>query len=624
MTIEVGKKEKGQFKDKGYEGRLFDMMEKVMSGLSTAITTRKNLKLPRYPKIPQDIPDYFKGADLKQPDAILGALWLSKENNLLPPNTPLRQVWYTFIKLTLQKLKKQAMHPVSAFSTNFKDLVENSDLMYADFNIVNPPDKFNIKAERHYFPNVLIGLEKESYYGFFQKFANLIGVHLFAAGGQPAYSGTEEIARQIAEKTGYDEPTGKLDEWGDEITRKKLDELNVMAVSDYDPSGLNIGNAIAKQFSSHMGRRYGTNVSSYRAAPTLTDYTPAELTKASYNVKGSTVDQKLWKADSKNRLAKNFIDDRFKDVTIYDDTPKSWMMRFLAGGDQKMKAPKAKKWIAKWKARIEADPEDYPHMFGLEVESLPREPLPRQLPAGFTWNGVGQARAKLLTFEELERVFPDGVEDGFKEWLRKNFRDADNRYRAANAVERKSGLDKFDSQKGNIDTLYKALRLIKRYALEDDIDELTEVIQDWQVDEYDKIIDDNSNFDKYHERLVKAIANDEQDFEFNSSVGSRIIPSIPNSVLEHDISEEVKEMIEGNTEIVKDRVKELCKIIIPELPENWEELITPSLEYSWEKDDFIRKLKRVCPSIEDVEDDSDDEYDSDEDFDDEDEDEDDD
>ena len=610
MPIEFGKKEKGKFEDKGYEGRLYDMMRKVISGLSTALTIKKTEDLPRYPKIPQDIPEYFKDADLKQPDAILGALWLSKENNLLPPKTPLRQVWYTFVKLTLQKLKKQAMHPVSAFSTNFKDLVENSDLMYADFNIVNPPDKFNIVSKSHYFPSVLLGLEKESYYGFFQKFANLIGVHLFASGGQPAYSGTEEIARQLAETTGYDEPTGQKDRWGEDIMRKKLDELNIMAVSDYDPSGLNIGNAIAEQFSSHMGRRYGTNVNSYRATPTLDDYTDDELKRASYNVKGSTVDQKLWRADANNRLAKDFIDDRFKDVAVYDDAAKSWMMKFLAGGDQKMKAPKAKAWIKKWKAKIEADSDDYPHMFGLEVESLPREPLSRQLPSDFTWNGIGQARAKLLTFEELERVFPDGVKSGYEEWLRVNFRDSDKRYAAASAVEDISGLDKFDKQKKKIDILYNTIKTIKKKMLEDDIDELTENIKDWQVEKYNEIIGDTINFDNYHDDLVKAIADDESSSDFRYRVSSKIIPSIPRSVLEHDISEQVKKSIEDNTDVVKARVVELCKIVVAELPENWEDELTANLEYSFEKSEFIRNLKKTCPDIEEKEEEED--YDEDE------------
>ncbi|KKN53741.1 hypothetical protein LCGC14_0599510, partial [marine sediment metagenome] len=140
MPIEFGKKEKGKFEDKGYEGRLYDMMRKVISGLSTALTIKKTEDLPRYPKIPQDIPEYFKDADLKQPDAILGALYLSKENELLPINTPLRQVWYAFEKLVLQKLETPRMHPVSAFYSNLKDLIENSDLMYADFNILNPPN----------------------------------------------------------------------------------------------------------------------------------------------------------------------------------------------------------------------------------------------------------------------------------------------------------------------------------------------------------------------------------------------------------------------------------------------------------------------------------------------------
>ena len=80
------------------------MMKKVISGLGTAMKARRDLGLPRYPSKPQDIPEYFEGAKLKQPDAILGALYLSKENELLPINTPLRQVWYAFEKLVLQKL----------------------------------------------------------------------------------------------------------------------------------------------------------------------------------------------------------------------------------------------------------------------------------------------------------------------------------------------------------------------------------------------------------------------------------------------------------------------------------------------------------------------------------------
>ena len=466
--------------------------------------------------------------------------------------------------------------------------------MYADFNILNPPNKFKIVTERPYFPNVLIGLEKESYYDFLTKFTDLIGVHLFAAGGQPSYSGTEEVARQIAERTGQGEPTGETDYYGKEILgeHKFLPSLNVVAIADYDPAGINIGNAIASQFDSHMSRRYKTNVKGYRAIPRLENYDDDELKKSSYNVKGATVDQKNWNDRKQERLDRNFVDDRFKNITLYDDSKGSWMMRFLVGGEQKMKAASAKRWIAKWKARIEADADDYPHMFGLEVESLPREPLSRQLPDGFTWNGEGQARAKLFTFEELEKLFPDGLESGYKEWLRINFRNNRQTSVATNKVEEEAGLNDFDVHKERINSLYSTLRKVKALTLKDEIERLTDNIAEWQIVEYDKIIDDTNNLNDYRDELIKAIANDDSHWDFKVKVKEKIFPKVPNNVLEFEVDDVVKDHIKENINLLKNREDEICELISEEAPAGWKDW-----EWSERYDAGMDDAENLCDNI---------------------------
>ena len=232
------------------------------------------------PTTPQEIPELFYGWNKPLSKAVQGALWIAKENNLIPEDSPLRQIWYAFIKLIFQNAapEKRVKNPESSFYNSFADIIKKGDLYYKDFNVLNDPAASQIPDNYYesyiYFPNTLIGLEKESYFGVFKKFANLLGVHLYAGGGQPSLSASEEVARRVSEKL-------------------PSEDLRIYTISDYDPAGMDIANTFKEHFEEYLGRK-GRQVMSTRIAPNPEHYTDDELRQAIYTV--AQANKARWKA----------------------------------------------------------------------------------------------------------------------------------------------------------------------------------------------------------------------------------------------------------------------------------------------------------------------------------------
>ena len=119
--------------------RLADYEELKNKMISTMKQTEAEVLADKNPPTtPQEIPQLFAGWDKPSSKAVQGALWIARKYNLIPEDSPLRQIWYAFIKLVFQNLapEKQVGNPENAFYNSFADIIKKGDMYYSDFNVL--------------------------------------------------------------------------------------------------------------------------------------------------------------------------------------------------------------------------------------------------------------------------------------------------------------------------------------------------------------------------------------------------------------------------------------------------------------------------------------------------------
>lgn len=142
-----------------------DFIRKIVS------TEREVMEGKVEPSTPQEIPELFSDYTGTVRAGLRAALWVAKRYHLIPEDSPLRQVWYSFIKLTLQKIneareeagKKVIEGKENTFYDALGDIIAKSEYWYSDFNVLNDPAGFQYPDVYSYailFPNVMIGLIK--------------------------------------------------------------------------------------------------------------------------------------------------------------------------------------------------------------------------------------------------------------------------------------------------------------------------------------------------------------------------------------------------------------------------------------------------------------------------------
>jgi len=491
------------------------------------------------PTIPQEIPALFEGSALPASKAVQTALWIAKNNNLIARNTPLRSVWYDFIKLVLQKIIKRVRNPADSYYKSFGDIIRKTDLWYKDFNVVNEPAAYAIveyPGER-LFPNVMICLEKESYFQVFKTFCDLLGLHLYAGGGMPSYSAAEDISRKIHDAA--------LDE-----------DLDIFTISDYDPVGFDIANTFETQFSDYL-TRFGTQVKSERKAPYPYHYTEDERERGMYGVKPATVDRKRWteKEYREETLKYGVFDERFKDPNFYDTDKSSEIHKFLdEASEGKMTKPSRDAWINKWRDRAKHG--DFPHVMGFEVESLPGRPFDEQLPPNFDpADAVGRARMRFIIFDKLIESYK--LEDALEKWLENNFI-TNPEESAKTKVKESSRFVDIDNIKDEITRRLDELMDMKFNMLfGSDVEEVKKNIEEWRKDIIEEYIDDPDKIKDFENTLRVAIAKDEDKWNFGWRY-NRLLPNIPDTVTENlVVPDEVNEAIEDNRSFLDDLLEQI-------------------------------------------------------------------
>lgn len=171
----------------------------------------------------------------------------------------LRGVWYSAIKPTLDKLgllqeedqTEESLRRWDATLSNYVcDLLRRGKLTFSDLGIQdisrkksNPSESYYNVTGRSYsykggvapYPNILIATEKDTVYQYISTIAQLYGTSCISCKGQNSLGAMESIVKGMF-RSGWKQPQ-----------RPKFDTIFILTMTDYDPAGYYIAEALEKQ-----------------------------------------------------------------------------------------------------------------------------------------------------------------------------------------------------------------------------------------------------------------------------------------------------------------------------------------------------------------------------------------
>ena len=221
------------------------------------------VKLPRYMKYmsENELRQYFPKKRNKDGELVDGftkaylmrsMILNEKEFSETDYNRSLRELWYSFIKPTLDKLgmlteedsTEEGLTMWDATLSKYcAELVKDGLLTYKDLHIEDTSRQKKLPAEYYRNPvvstygyqisvaenpNIIVVVEKDSVYSVVSSMAALLGITCISAKGQPAFAAIEYLVRSIFRRDNYD-------------------NLYIFSFTDYDPAGAYIANAVADQ-----------------------------------------------------------------------------------------------------------------------------------------------------------------------------------------------------------------------------------------------------------------------------------------------------------------------------------------------------------------------------------------
>jgi hypothetical protein len=511
---------------------------------------KEMLEFIRYPE-PTDTYTTIKG-ELKTyeeanpaKELVQMSLELAKELGLLRSgmDLPLRRIWYSFIKAALERGLKGYVYTEAStlageqreasdsdYYDGFSDIIKgSSDLWYNVYGIKNtgkmtfvPREGMNGVLLGDMFSPIMIGIEKTSYFEVLKNMCSMLGMALYAAGGQSSVSASEEIMKRI-------DP---------EMKNKDQKHLDIYAITDFDPAGYSIAKGIFNH-SKLFIERYGGNVDFERLAPLPKHYTDTELEQGLYTVKKkwSKPTIKTFKrgkrkgeSETKGHWGYNPID-RTKPLP---DNIKLGAIEVLeereANDFYDFKKDSAGRYIQ-----------------GLEIESLPEEPIeeilenpPSKMPRTFT----GIARMRFIIFDDI--IKRHGLDTAYKFLIGlKNYRwgTYSGEVLVENVINVKNA-EKVDKVVSDADRPFWVLHTnleewIQSY-IEDEKNEVIKDIDGW----LDDVIEQYTNPE--HEDYNKEITD-----EFKEQLKDKIYRALADnsSSISFDFPEEFKiEKVEGYDE----------------------------------------------------------------------------
>lgn len=208
----------------------------------------------------------------------------------------LRSLWYTLIKPALSKLGAleasyynrarvgakgkigKAPDWDGLMSKYLAELVRAGVTSYEELAIIDGsrlrreplPSSLGVNFVQtvgvHY-PNIILFSEKDTIYPEIENIARLYGVSVLSGGGKPSFAATENLVKEMARHERF-ATSGKV---------------YVLSLTDYDPSGYEIAEAVVKQVSEVAGKlRPASKVYYQRLGLTPDQLTAAELEQNSY------------------------------------------------------------------------------------------------------------------------------------------------------------------------------------------------------------------------------------------------------------------------------------------------------------------------------------------------------
>lgn len=417
---------------------------------------------------------------------------------------PLRRLWYAFVKTSMERgvtgyteRKKNAdktwkiipREPdANAYYDSFSSAIKNTNFWYASFGVRNREkmtfipeisieDGKNKPTIGDMFNPALIGVEKESYFDVFTNMAKMLGLGVYASGGQSSVSAVEELMRNI----------------NTTMNAKNLHHVDIFAVSDFDPAGFNIAQAI-HDHSDIFLERFGKTVDYERIAPLPKHYTDAELEQGLYFHKGKWTKENVgYNVERKKSLPENLI------INPID----ALKQREAAGF-----------------AKFEKDA-DGNFVQGLEVESLPEKPIasildnpPSTIPVDFT----GVVRMRFILLDTL--IARNGLDKAMTFLLgQRQHADPEGKsiiYSGNDLVSTVIDTKKFDATGKKIDQVKSDLFEIwwqvdnlKKDRIRDDVDTVASDIDKWLDDVVKKSIDpSHPDFDAVKKKRLEEVVKD--------------------------------------------------------------------------------------------------------------------
>jgi len=476
------------------------------------------------------------------------SLELAKELNLLHSgmDLPLRRIWYAFVKASLERGLKDYVYSKASeekageqreatdsdYYDGFSDIIKSSsDLWYDVYGIKNTgkmtfvptggEDTWGNKIVSlgDMFTPIMLGVEKTSYFQVLENMCKMLGLSLYAAGGQSSVSASEEIMRRI-------DPIMK---------EKKQKHMDIYAITDFDPAGYSIAKGIHKH-SKLFIERYGGTVDFERIAPLPIHYTDIELQQGLYTVKKKWTEPttKTFKRGKKKGQTETKGHWGYNPTDRKRDVPDN----VLLGAIDVIEEREAEGKITFERKRVEyatkskkgakhqhekGDPilnKDGDEQFyisqGLEIESLPEEPIeeilknpPTSMPSDYS----GIARMRYIIFDDI--IERHGLLGAFKFLigLKKRTGSTYSGEKLAENVVDVENAEKIDSVVNDADTPFWQLHTdmeewIKSY-IKDEKNEVAKDIDDWLDDVIQKYT--NPSHELFNEEKTEKLKNELKD-----------------------------------------------------------------------------------------------------------------
>lgn len=216
----------------------------------------------------------------------------------------LRGIWYSCIKPTLDKLGKLEESDQNedslkrwdaVLSSYVCDLLRKGLLTFEDLNISdtsrkkqNPfeysytvdRDVYGYKSNVAPYPNIIIATEKDTVYEIIKDIAELYGTSCISCKGQNSLGAMEGLIRGMFSRWRYDH-------------EGHIDEIIILTMTDYDPAGYYIAEALESQVNDILKAlgNHNTTVTTRRVGITPDQLTEEEVYENMYSPKKANIEK---------------------------------------------------------------------------------------------------------------------------------------------------------------------------------------------------------------------------------------------------------------------------------------------------------------------------------------------